>query len=278
MQTNAYSSRASSVRQPSHAAPSQAEEPQAHALKSLEGLAVNIRYSRGQEICNPSRLADSWYRVVYGSARRCVIRPNGRRQIVDLLLPGDFFGFCDNFKHDSTVEAIAENTVTTSYPRKRGELLADTDPQLAREIRQVAYKSLARLRAHLLILGRITAREKVGAFLLDLVERSSAGSVDTIMLPVSRYDIADCLALSVETVCRSLTELKQRGVIALSSARCVKILDRQSLEEGEGDGGALFARRRRASPDHGGSSVVTRPAGYAAGRQPRHHCEANRFR
>ena len=63
------------------------------ALQSLDALAVNIRCSRGQEICSPSRPADYWYRVVSDSARRCVIRPDGRRQIVDLLLPGDFFGF-----------------------------------------------------------------------------------------------------------------------------------------------------------------------------------------
>ena len=66
-----------------------------HALQSLDALAVNIRCSRGQEICSPSRPADYWYRVVSGSARRCVIRPDGRRQIVDLLLPGDFFGFSE---------------------------------------------------------------------------------------------------------------------------------------------------------------------------------------
>jgi CRP/FNR family transcriptional regulator, nitrogen fixation regulation protein len=235
MQTNAVSS----VRRAGRVA----EVPCAHALKSLEGLAVNIRCSRGQEICSSSRSTERWYRVVSGSARRCVIRSDGRRQIVDLLLPDNFFGFSDRFERDSTVEAIAEGTVIAAYPRKHIELLADTDPRLAREIRQVAYKALARSRAHLLILGRITAREKVGAFLLNMAERSS-GSADTIMLPVSRYDIADCLGLSAETVCRSLTELKQRGMIALRSARCIAILDRQSLEEGGEDSGVLLAHRK----------------------------------
>jgi CRP-like cAMP-binding protein len=179
--------------------------------------------------------------VISDSARRCVIRPDGRRQIVDLLLPGNFFGFSDGFEHDSNAEAIAKSIVIAAYPRKRIESLADKDPRLAREIRQVAYKALARSRAYLLILGRITAREKVGTFLLIMAERTS-GPAGTILLPVSRYDIADCLALSAETVCRSLTELRQRGMIALHSARCVAILDRQSLEEGDEDGGALLAR------------------------------------
>ena len=157
-------------------------------------------------------------------------------------------------------------------------MMADADPQLARELRQVAYKALARSRAHLLILGRITAREKVGAFLLELVERFSGGATDTVMLPISRYDIADCLALSVETVCRSLTELKQRGVIALSGTRCVRIVDRQALEEGDRDSDASFARRKPASFDHGNSSADANPVGSLAGRQLRHNCQANGFR
>ena len=238
-QANAVSSRASSVRRAGRVA----EEPYAHPLKSLEGLAVNIRCSRGQEICGPSRSTECWYRVVSGSARRCVIRPDGRRQIVDLLLPGNFFGFSDRSQHDLTVEAIAEGTVIAAYPRKRIELLADTDPRLCTRDPPVAYKALARSRAHLLISDASQRGKKVGAFLLNMAERAS-GSADTIMLPVSRYDIADCLALSAETVCRSLTELKQRGMIALRSARCVAILDRQSLEEGGEDSGALLARRK----------------------------------
>jgi CRP/FNR family nitrogen fixation transcriptional regulator len=254
------------------------EKSQTHALQSLDALAVSLRCSRGQEICSPSRPADYWYRVVSGSARRCVIRSDGRRQIVDLLLPADYFGFSERSEYDSTVEAIVEGTIVASYPRKRAEIMADADPQLARELRQVAYKALARSRAHLLILGRITAREKVGAFLLELFDRFSLDAMDTVMLPISRYDIADCLALSVETVCRSLTELKQRGSITLSGTRRVGIVDRQALEEGDRDSDASFARRKAASFDHGNRSADAKPLGSLAGRQLRHNGQANGFR
>ncbi len=52
-----------------------------------------------------------------------------------------------------------------------------------------------------------------------------------VELPVSRYDIADYLAVSVETVCRSITDLQQRGVITLAGKRTVKILNRGALED-----------------------------------------------
>jgi CRP-like cAMP-binding protein len=59
-----------------------------------------------------------------------------------------------------------------------------------------------------MILGRITATEKVSSFLLTMAERLSDQTLDRVDLPISRYDIADYLGLSVETVSRSLTSLR----------------------------------------------------------------------
>lgn len=206
---------------------------QPHPLKSLDRLAVIIRHRRSQEICSQGRPAEHWYCVMSGAARRCVIRLDGRRQIVDLLLPGDVFGFTASDEYDYTVEAVAECTVVAAYPRRRVELLADSDPQLAREIRQIAFGALTRLQAQLLILGRITALEKVGSFILEMAARLSAERGNSVALPMSRYDIADYLAVSVETVSRAMTDLKQRGVIKLAGTRTVRIIDRDALEEGE---------------------------------------------
>jgi CRP/FNR family nitrogen fixation transcriptional regulator len=204
---------------------------QPHPLKSLDSLAVPKTFHRGQEICGECRPAEHWYCVISGAARRCVSRADGRRQIVGLLLPGDFFGFTAGDEYDFTVEAVVEGTVIASYPRLRVELLADTDPQVARELRQVAFEALARLQAQLLTLGRITAIEKVGAFILEMAQRSAQCRGDSVALPISRYDIADYLAVSVETVSRSLTDLKQRGVIKLAGTRTIKIVDRDALED-----------------------------------------------
>src|SRR5260370_20262140 len=80
--------------------------------------------------------------------------------------------------------------------------------------------------------GRITATDKVRSFVPSMAERVSHQILDRVDLPMSRYDIADDLGLSVETVCRSLTLLKKRGLIALSGPRSVRIIDRAALEEG----------------------------------------------
>ena len=206
---------------------------QPHPLKSLDQIATLTQLDRGRGICIQGTPVDHWYCLISGAARRCVVRLDGRRQIVDLLLPGDLFGFSALDEYDSTIEAIVAGTVVASYPRRRVETLADSDPQLAREIRQIAFIALSRLQTQLLILGRITALEKVGSFILEMAERLSAGKGNSVALPMSRYDIADYLAVSVETVSRSLTDLKHRGVIKLAGARTVRIVDRNALEDGE---------------------------------------------
>jgi CRP/FNR family nitrogen fixation transcriptional regulator len=206
---------------------------QPHALKDFDEIAVPTTYHRGQEICAEGQPAEQWFCVMSGAARQCALRADGRRQILGLLLPGDFFGFTVAPDFDFTVEAVAEGTVVAAYPRRRAETLADSNPGIARELREVAFEAVGRLQSQLLTLGRITAIEKVGAFLLELARRSSHGDVENVALPVSRYDIADYLAVSVETVSRSLTDLKQRGVIRFSGTRTLKIVDPDALEEGD---------------------------------------------
>jgi CRP-like cAMP-binding protein len=82
----------------------------------------------------------------------------------------------------------------------------------------------------------MTALEKVGSFLLEMADRSS-GETEEAVLPMSRYDIADYLALAVETVSRALTDLKHCGAITIVDIHRVKILDRRALEENDRNGG-----------------------------------------
>jgi CRP/FNR family nitrogen fixation transcriptional regulator len=206
---------------------------QPHALKRLDAFAMIMPCNRGQEIPSDPGPSGHWYYVIIGAVRRCAVRSDGRRQIVDLMLPGDFFFVSDN-QNEATIEAIAEDTVLASYPGQRVEAVADRDPEFARELRRVAFQSVTRSEAQLLIIGRVTALEKVGAFLLSLDGRVSDRS-GQVELPISRYDIADYLAVSVETVCRSITDLQQRGVIALAGKRTVRILNRGALEDSGGE-------------------------------------------
>jgi CRP-like cAMP-binding protein len=207
-----------------------------HHLQCLDAMATIVACQRRQEICREGQTANTWYCVLVGAALRCAIKSDGRRQVIDLLFPGDFFGLTAGAEYDYTVEAATVGTIVAAYPRSRVEAHADANPKLARELRQIAFDGLARLQDQLLILGRITAQEKVGSFILAMADRLSNERRDCVTLPISRYDIADYLAVSVETVSRALSDLKTRGHIRFAGTRKIQIVDREALEDGEIDG------------------------------------------
>jgi CRP/FNR family nitrogen fixation transcriptional regulator len=219
-------------------------------LEAAEPLATRIGCHRGQQIYEEDGAVDCWYRMVSGVARRFSLRADGRRQIVDLLLPDDVFGFGVRGRHRFAVEATVDGTVVAGYPRSRLESLASSDVRVARELQDAATDAMARLQTLILTLGRTTAEAKVGCFLLRMAERLSAARPgDVLVLPVSRDDIADYLTLSVETVSRALTQLKRRGVIRLLGTRRISIIDREAIDEGESDRfGANEYQRPPAAP------------------------------
>jgi CRP-like cAMP-binding protein len=98
----------------------------------------------------------------------------------------------------------------------------------------------------MLLLGRMTAAERVASFLIEVSDRRQMRNV--VDLPMTRTDIADYLGLTIETVCRELSKLKRDGIIASVKPRTHRILlrDRDVLEA-MSDSGALDRYRASAA-------------------------------
>jgi CRP/FNR family nitrogen fixation transcriptional regulator len=189
-----------------------------------------MSFRSGQEIYGENDAGKHWYYLISGAARKYALMADGRRRIVDFLLPGDFFGFQPRHRHCFATEAIEKGTTVARYLRVSLETAADSNPKLGREIREIAFQSISRSQARLLILGRVTSLEKVGSFLVEMADRRLDHEDRTVSLPMSRYDIADYLAISVETVSRALTELSRCGRIRFIDKRHLCILDLDSLD------------------------------------------------
>jgi CRP/FNR family transcriptional regulator, nitrogen fixation regulation protein len=203
----------------------------ASPLGSLEALSTITRFAVDEPIYLSGEPAEFWYRIVSGACRTCAFTFDGSRQIVDFLRPGDLFGYDAEDMHSFSVEAIVSGTTVASYPRHCAERVADFDPHVARRIRELAFESVFRGQRRMLILGRATALEKISSFLLEMVDRFRARSAGPVTLPMSRYDIADYLAMAVETVSRALTSLRERSVIQFEGPRRMQIRDRRALEQ-----------------------------------------------
>ena len=212
----------------------------ASPLGSLESMSAIARFAPGDMIYRSGDPADFWYRIVSGACRKCAYGLDGSRQIVDFPRPGDLFGYDALDAHAFSVEAIVSNTTVARYPRRDAERVANSEPHVAKRIRELAFDSIYRLERRMLILGRATAVEKVSSFLLEMADFFRAISGGAMTLPMSRYDIADYLAMAVETVSRVLTSLRDKGAIRFHGRRCVRIQDRSLLE------GAIESTKKRS--------------------------------
>jgi CRP/FNR family transcriptional regulator, nitrogen fixation regulation protein len=197
---------------------------------ALESVMTLVRCEVDEVIYHSQEQAQYWYRIVTGAARKCSLMMDGRRYIVDFLLPEDVFGFGAHDLHHFSTEVVSTGTTIARYPRHAAEQLAESNPQVGRWLRQKAFRAISRLQARTLILGHTTALARVSAFLLEWMDRCNQPTGTTLILPMSRYDIADYLSMAVETVSRVLTLLRAQHVIVFRGTRRLSICDRRALE------------------------------------------------
>ncbi len=186
-----------------------------------------LHFAADEEIYADGCENSSFYKIKSGVVRTCKFRSDGRRQIDAFYLSGDIFGFEEGSQHRHSAEAISE-CVVIAYRWRGVDALCSADSRLARQFLSQAMQGLRRAQDHALLLGRRSAAEKVAAFLADMAARGGHG--EFIDLPMARQDIADYLGLTIETVSRTLSQLERDDVIALQSARRVRVTDRVLLQ------------------------------------------------
>ena len=152
--------------------------------------------------------------------------PDGRRHIAEFCFAGDCFGLGGGEERSFSAEAINE-VILMRFPLRATERLIDETPQLARQLCEMTLRDLAHAQSRMLLLGRMTAPERVASFLLEMAERRDAQH--TLDLPMQRTDIADYLGLTIETVCRTLTAFKRAGAIVIPNAHRIEFCDRGAL-------------------------------------------------
>jgi len=199
------------------------------ASAAMIAAARETRWRRNQP-CDAVIARGAVACVLAGAVRKFALRPSGQRQIIDLVVAGDFLGFAPA---DPTffLEAVSNDTRIACFSREEIERLAARFPAVSALMQNSAAGAIRRLEHHLLVQSRITAREKVRAYLAEMAGRMKPAPSRAITLPITRYDIADHLGIAVETVSRTMTALRRRGSITLRSPRDIEIRDASMLSD-----------------------------------------------
>ncbi|GAB5349716.1 Crp/Fnr family transcriptional regulator [Alteriqipengyuania sp. 357] len=173
--------------------------------------------------------------VVEGLLKLSSSTSDGKEQILGIAFPGDFIGRPFGQSTPYSVEALTDVLVCV-FRRADFDRFAREHPKLEHKLLERTLSELDRTRKWMLLLGRMTAEQRVATFLLDLSSRTAAQEPagvrgGTFELQLSRGQIADVLGLTIETVSREFTKLKKAGIVSLPNRREVAIEDRFALED-----------------------------------------------
>lgn len=198
----------------------------------IDAIAQQVVFERDRAVFRQGDEVTSIYKIVDGVFRLYKLLPDGRRQIVRFLQPGDFMGLAFTDSHPYTAEAVTTATVRR-IARSRLEALMEEQSQLRRRLMAVTADELTAAQDQMLLLGRKNAQEKVCSFLVGLAERDRRrhGGTSCVHLTMSRTDIADYLGLTIETVSRTISKLKASHLIRLLDGGKVEIPDIERLAD-----------------------------------------------
>jgi CRP/FNR family transcriptional regulator len=201
---------------------------------------------RGDVLFAAGELPTSLYEVHAGCFKTCVPSRSGREQVSGFQIIGDLMGLdgMGSECHDSECVALEHSQVNV-IPFALLSQLSRESPDFQHRFHVVMGREGERGRQMIFLLGSMCAMERVATFLLDLLERLNARghSSTAVNLCMSREEIGSYLGLTLETVSRMFSRLKQSGTMEVTN-RAIQILDATALRRAAGGlGQAMRAPR-----------------------------------
>ncbi len=208
--------------------------------EEMEDFGRNVRtriVKTGQSVYREFEEAKYFYTIVSGEIRLANLLDDGRRQVTAFKTVGDVIGEHKVGYYQSDAEAVCD-TVVCQIPIKVMDKYLAENQAIRSVLTSKMQEELHELRLHAILLGRKTPVEKIATFFLGRAENLISEGEDEveITLTMGRSDIADFLGLTIETVSRTITKLKNLGIIDVPSTHSIVIKDvhqLESLAEGE---------------------------------------------
>jgi CRP-like cAMP-binding protein len=174
------------------------------------------------------------FTVLSGWAFRFKMLEDGRRQILNYVLPGDLVGLQGSVigAMEHSVEALSP-VVLCVFQRDGLTELFKRQPGLSFDVTWLAAREERMLDEHLLSIGRRTATERAAYLVAFLHQRASTvGLTESrqLLIPISQQHVADTLGLSIVHTNKTLRKLAERKLIRWHDRAC-EVLDVEGLME-----------------------------------------------
>ena len=204
-------------------------------LAQFRALARGANVRTGQTAIKANGVDQIAY-IASGSSKMVAHASGGREQIVSFQFAGDLVSVPSRTAHAFTITALQPSELLHFNADPFFEL-AGLQSGLVVAMMERAYVSLGHCREKSITLGRTSAQEKVAGFLLAMADRIGVmeGSQWVLNLPMSRRDIADTLGLSIETVSRQVTALREEGLLSTKGRSIIRLSDKAELNARAGN-------------------------------------------
>ena len=190
-------------------------------MHALEAAAGPARLHRAHEdLTRENETTTHISLLLSGFAYGCRMLPDGRRQIVSYLIPGDL---CDprllllpTARH--TVSTLTAANVVL-FARETLLALVERQPIIGRALCWLALQEELIAREWLVNVGQRTALERLAHLLCEIFTRmQTVGLTDggRCEVPLTQVELADTLALSTVHINRTLQELRRQHLVSLS--------------------------------------------------------------
>ena len=190
-----------------------------------------------------------------GFAARYKVLRNGKRQIINVVVPGDVIGMPGSFLDRANYSVIAVTDMKLQVcPLDSFVALCYRIPKFGLALSWLAMHEAVTYAEHVIDIGRRTPIERLARFLLELhsrlamVGRAEPSGFD---LPFSQEVVSDVLGLSAPHLNRMFSRLRADRMIATRD-RHVEFLDRKSLESLAHFQDVKLSRIPARAPGHGG--------------------------
>ncbi|MCE1194728.1 MAG: Crp/Fnr family transcriptional regulator [Acidovorax sp.] len=202
-------------------------------LEFLRGLRAGKEVAEpGQALIRENQTNAKLFTLYAGWAFRYKTLSDGRRQILNFLLPGDLVGLQQEFGDVSAhgVEALTECTLCLFQNDSLWAVFRE-HPRLGYDVTWLAAHEEGHVDDNLLTAGRRNATERVAMLLMHLyrrLDRIGLAEGGTVEFPLTQQHIADALGLSLVHTNKTLRRLALLGLHEIRNGR-LRLLNTRAL-------------------------------------------------